>query len=349
MHRSGTSAVSGLLSALNVDFGASENLIAPSPDNLLGYFEYERLTNLNAELLALLGASWSAPPDLKEDWWDSSLNPGISELQKEGSAIITSELKRSGRWGWKDPRNCLLLPFWERVAGVTFDLVFIYREPIEVARSLEARDNLPIAMGLSLWEHYNRQALINMAGHRVCVLSFDTLFEQADALAATLAEFLSLDGTAIRTAAGTAEGAIAPQLRHHACTAATHSLSPAQAALQSELQRLPRISEKFRPPILPASDYLDELEAARRIAGASLSFMQKRLEALTLQTIKLQALCEDLRTRTSAAESEQEYYRRIITGPGFTVYNSLVNVFRRVPVLRRVMYALALFLLRRRI
>ncbi len=43
------------------------------------------------------------------------------------------------KWGWKDPRNTILLPLWARVFP-NASIVHIYRNPIDVAESLRFRE-----------------------------------------------------------------------------------------------------------------------------------------------------------------------------------------------------------------
>ncbi|MGH2482289.1 MAG: sulfotransferase family protein, partial [Ktedonobacteraceae bacterium] len=56
MHRSGTSAVAGMLNALGMYLGS--DLMAPAADNPKGFYEHNGITNLHDELLSSLGSSW---------------------------------------------------------------------------------------------------------------------------------------------------------------------------------------------------------------------------------------------------------------------------------------------------
>jgi hypothetical protein len=66
-------------------------------------------------------------------------------------------------WGWKDPRTCLFLPFWDRLLPEA-RYVFVYRHPVEVALSLLRRDSEPEPradpwVAIRCWEVYNRCVL----------------------------------------------------------------------------------------------------------------------------------------------------------------------------------------------
>ena len=63
MHRSGTSALAGVLSKTGYDL--PKNLLPASFDNPKGYFESKEIIALNDDLFAEMGAVWSdwMPPE----------------------------------------------------------------------------------------------------------------------------------------------------------------------------------------------------------------------------------------------------------------------------------------------
>jgi len=68
MHRSGTSAFTGVLNILGVELGS--NLMEPTKENPRGYFEKRAVMEINDEILNILGSSWDDDffsPD--ENWW----------------------------------------------------------------------------------------------------------------------------------------------------------------------------------------------------------------------------------------------------------------------------------------
>ena len=40
--------------------------------------------------------------------------------------------------------------------------VLVFRDPMEVARSLQERDGFPLTLGLALWHRYVRQSLVSV-------------------------------------------------------------------------------------------------------------------------------------------------------------------------------------------
>ena len=58
MHRSGTSALMGLLNTVGVYCGESEDLLEPRPCNEKGFFERRDVMELNDRILEAAGGRW---------------------------------------------------------------------------------------------------------------------------------------------------------------------------------------------------------------------------------------------------------------------------------------------------
>ncbi len=67
-------------------------------------------------------------------------------------------------WVWKDPRTCVLLPFWSAVLEQRAAYVLVVRHPFEVSDSLARRNGCTPLLSLALWERYTRQAMLGAAG-----------------------------------------------------------------------------------------------------------------------------------------------------------------------------------------
>ena len=107
MHRSGTSALTGVLNLVGVNLG--ENLLPPKSDNPAGFWEHRDLVQIHEKLLQALNSSWDDVRALPEGWWNS-------ETTQKHTLEILNILKRdfadSSFWGVKDPRICRFLPIW---------------------------------------------------------------------------------------------------------------------------------------------------------------------------------------------------------------------------------------------
>jgi hypothetical protein len=88
---------------------------------------------------------------------------------------------RQGPVVWKDPRLCLVLPWWRGVLPPPVVTVYLWRSPLSVARSLRARQGFPTSLGLALWDRYNRDALAALVGHDVYVLRYEELLRDPTA------------------------------------------------------------------------------------------------------------------------------------------------------------------------
>ena len=135
MHRSGTSLVASVLSALGVDMGG--RLLPADAHNPRGYFENEKFLSLNRRML---DAATLAGDGGHRDWgWTESerLDRGcLPQFIEAAGALVAEHAGAVGRWGWKDPRTTLLLDFWH---GLLPDPAYalVYRFPWDVAVSMQ--------------------------------------------------------------------------------------------------------------------------------------------------------------------------------------------------------------------
>lgn len=147
MHRSGTSAVAAGLERLGVVMG--ETLAAPDEWNARGYFEERRIVAFNDHLLGLQGLRWDSPlpagPN-RQQCWSDEIEPARTLLQE----LFADK----PCWGFKDPRMCLLNPFWQPVFSslrIKPSGLLVLRHPAEVADSLARRDGLSVRRAGWLW------------------------------------------------------------------------------------------------------------------------------------------------------------------------------------------------------
>ncbi len=101
-------------------------------------------------------------------------------------------------WGWKDPRTCLFLEFWESILPEARYL-FLYRHPVDVALSLWRRNgDLDLREDpwrtIRSWEVYNRRLLTFRDRHpeRCFLAQVPTLTHHLDTLVPDLQTRLGL-------------------------------------------------------------------------------------------------------------------------------------------------------------
>ncbi len=221
MHRSGTSATSGLLSHLGLGAPKVEDLLKETPGTLRGTWESTSLNLLDERLLGHLGGSWLAPPALSPGWQDdSALDPFKAEAYGLFAAVFDPR-----PIVWKDPRASILLPFWRTVIKPPVASIFVYRDPSEVVASLHARDELRMTHGFALWERYVRSAAANLVGLPTFVLSYESLLESPTEWCDRLVTFLAdVSVTIDRSRIQYAMGFLDQELRHARAPASDSSV-----------------------------------------------------------------------------------------------------------------------------
>lgn len=169
MHRSGTSAITGLLESFGLSIG--KNVMPPTPNNPKGYFENKRIVDFNNLLLKISGVKWHEVFLLPCGFFSrGNLFKGQG---KEAKELILEEFDFKGPLLIKDPRMCVLLPLWQPVfksLNLTPSYILVNRKPAGVIRSLKQRDNLPAFRSEILWLYYNLCAeLYSREGKRIFV------------------------------------------------------------------------------------------------------------------------------------------------------------------------------------
>src|SRR5689334_20981651 len=107
MHRSGTSAFSGVLA--NFGVATPEDLAPGDIANERGYFEPKRIVDFHDRLLSELGSSWSDPLPLSYEWLHSPVGRAAADALAD---ILAEEFGQNPMCLFKDPRLCRLLPVW---------------------------------------------------------------------------------------------------------------------------------------------------------------------------------------------------------------------------------------------
>ena len=139
MHRSGTSLSTRLLNLIGVDLGSAEELTTePAAYNPKGYWEHNVPTSISDAILHRYGGSWDKPPLLPPGWETAA---AIDDLREHAQQLVQDQFAELQLWGWKDPRSCLTLPFWQRLLP-DMRYIICLRNPVDVACSLEHRDSI---------------------------------------------------------------------------------------------------------------------------------------------------------------------------------------------------------------
>ena len=192
MHRSGASAAIRLINLLGVPLGVLDDLMSrPHPGSPTALWESAALREFNDSVLRELGGDVFSPPKLEPGW------VGTLETKIDEAPGIFSDIYVGPQWAWKDPRNCLTLPFWRKAVVPDPVCIVVYRNPLDVARSLTKRDGHDLALGLALWERYTRDLLGNISRLKVQVSSYDDLVDDPLRWCQEVSAFLSGHGVSL--------------------------------------------------------------------------------------------------------------------------------------------------------
>jgi hypothetical protein len=219
MHRSGTSLVSNIIESQGVFMGRKKQ-----NDNEPVFF-----LDINETIFRLLNASWDTPDNFSfaNVFFKTNVQKIINRKLQSNSARSYFGLyqflknhdfqKINYSWGWKDPRNTFTLDYWRQIfPGVK--VVHVYRNPIDVARSLQRRQEqfterfstnkrfeefavkndfmgtsykcLHLEEGFKLWEKYIRKAF--SSGADIFHLKYEDLLENQEKKVDELFLFLGL-------------------------------------------------------------------------------------------------------------------------------------------------------------
>jgi hypothetical protein len=217
MHRSGTSAVTQLLSLAGAEL--PENVMPGDEHNEKGYFEPWKIALLNDERLRAAGSAWDdvfafpyRPLPRKDEraWTNRAMDLLGEEFGEARFPLL------------KDPRVTVLLPFWRTaLADLEIDArgVIPVRHPLAVAGSLKRRDGFTEEKSVLVWTAYMLAAEAYTRDLPRAFVGYDALLADWRAQvtrieAAHGAPLPVLD----EAAAAEIDKALAPDLRHNAAT-----------------------------------------------------------------------------------------------------------------------------------
>jgi hypothetical protein len=194
MHRGGTSATAGLLIRLGLTGPQGNDLIPASRSNQAGHWESYRVVRCNARLLWALGGTAFGPPEITLDWEKAARNyPQIRDIALRWFA----DAHVGGPMMVKDPRLCMTLPFWRDVLPAPLAVVFVLRNPLSVARSLRARDGVPMMLGLAAWDRSMRSAALVLEGLPTLLVDYDDMMVDPDVTTKEVVRFLEHVGVEV--------------------------------------------------------------------------------------------------------------------------------------------------------
>ena len=214
MHRSGTSALSRVLSLLGCDL--PKTLIGANSSNEAGHWESTEIARLNDEILASAGSLWHDWLAFNPGWYSS---PKAAEFREKALEVLADEFAQSRLFVLKDPRICRIAPFWLEVleaAGVQPAIMMPVRNPLEVADSLYSRNGFDPALGHLLWLRHVLEAEAATRGMPRFHSSYDGLLESWPRLVSGTQEKLGVSWPRLSPlVAEEVDAFLTARLRHH--------------------------------------------------------------------------------------------------------------------------------------
>lgn len=329
MHRSGTSALSGVVTLLGAR--TPQHLMPANPANPKGYWESLLFMKFHDELLQAAGSAWDDWLPIPEGWFDS---PAADAFRREIPGLIDDEYADAGLILFKDPRVCRLMPLWApalREQDIEPLVAFTVRNPVEVAESLRARDGFDMRRGLLLWLRHVLDAEYDSRSLRRSFVSYDDLLANWRSQIDRLSTELIVDWPrSPDDAAEEIDDLLDGSLRHHKSTPAMprdandllsswivdasdafDTLCRPGADIDQPLATLDRVREEFEKATAVFRDAVrDEVHQIRTSVAEARAELQQANTALEAE----RKMVTTARDQEAATHAELEAEREIAAG-----------------------------------
>ena len=215
MHRSGTSALTRLLSLRGA--ALPRRLMPPvKNNNETGFWEPQEIVFVHDQLLAAMGSRWDDVRPLNAQWFAGD---AAKDFQYRLVTIVQEEFGSSPLFVLKDPRICRLLPLWMKVfeqADIKPFFVLVVRHPFEVVSSLQERDGFSSNKAIILWLRHVLEAERESRGYPRSVVTFDAILSDWKSVTQRIANDLGIHWTIdVNDAEESIVNFLAPSRRHH--------------------------------------------------------------------------------------------------------------------------------------
>ena len=183
MHHSGAEALGQLLECLGCHSITDE----PGTDgeDERSSLHRDLVRSANDEILHRAACAWDRVADFDPDRIDAD----VVTSYRQALAGIVRSLDAHQPWYVTDPRLCLTLPLWRGALNAAA-CIHLFRDPVDVARTLERRSATPVPVGMALWEKYNVTALRASTGLDRVVVSYEQLVDSPLAVARRIVDEL---------------------------------------------------------------------------------------------------------------------------------------------------------------
>lgn len=191
MHRSGTSMLANILHELGVSFGEEADLFSANHGNIFGHFEHKDAIEVNYQIFKEYKGDWINPPALQEGWLSDEPIMSFKDLAKK--LLLT--LSREPLSAIKVPNLMFTYDLWLNLCeeiDIEPVVLGIYRNPLEVAASLEKRNQMAKDESLRHWLKYNTK-LLDLLTDNSTLLRYETIIDKPDLYISYIANLLKLE------------------------------------------------------------------------------------------------------------------------------------------------------------
>jgi hypothetical protein len=275
------------------------DLLDPGPDNVTGHWEPKAVVDIHEDLLTIVGSAWDDIAAFPRSWFDSDASlPFRARL----AGALRRDFGDARLIVVKDPRICRLVPLWKSVlAELDIEPLFVIpiRNPLEIAASLERRDQFPQQKSLLLWLRYFLDAERDTRDYPRSFVAYDSLLTDWRTVVDTIGRDIRVTWPRRSDAAAAeTEQFISRQHRHHTLGAdAFFACADVPEWVKTSFTWALRAVERL--PVEP--DTLDTLHC--ELDTASRAFMP----LVTDRVVTIASLTATVKrlTETSAAQAEQ--------------------------------------------
>jgi hypothetical protein len=184
-HRTGSSCVAGVLSKLGVSMGY--DLLGAHGSNPVGHYEDKEFLLMQDTLIG----KWTNPKTHFE-------GKELQEIQENYSKMIERRDKDFPIWGVKDPRLCIMLPyFWDMLSDPV--LIEVTRHGVSSTNSLQLRERWTFEQAWEAFSKYEeaKQSTIRKIVKKGIIphflIRFEDLVEKPNTWVGALADFAFAD------------------------------------------------------------------------------------------------------------------------------------------------------------
>lgn len=298
MHRSGTSALTRMLSLLGA--ALPENVMGTGylgreGGNEAGHWEPERLVTLHDQMLEEAGSRW-------DDW--RSFDPtafGLDRLYHYKSEIIRTISEEYGDaplFVLKDPRLCRFAPLYEEVLGemdIEPRYILTHRNPVSVLDSLSRRDDMAGSYASLVWLRHVLDAEETTRGKTRNFLSYEGYLDDWRSAAEKISTDLGLEWPRnVEEVEHQIDAHLSSGLQHHAATLED---------LDSDARVGPAVRDTYRA-LLALADGEGAYAALETLSRVKAEFESG-------QPIFADAMFEEMTVRQNREQRDREHLQRV--------------------------------------